>query len=262
MLKLFFSVQQIWRYTWKITFPYGTYKEWWVEYVSDAFYLILYTLKKYIYSTFREKSRPGCCGPVKSKCERAEGINICTLTKGKIVCGKECSKMIERLKILQRRREKKKRSGTKQNRRKSINRKQKIAKIKNISKLIKRLEMLQMRKEKEKRSRKRKKVNKRHNSWEDLSSSSLEEIFSSEDFSEEEIIKGEKGVEIEKGEKLSNKQLKMLVQAATEEKKASGNPLCRDITSLHRSSVSDIFHLNQRNWEELLTRSKQTFLAQ
>ena len=104
-----------------------------------------------------------------------------------------------------------------------------------------------MRKEKEKRSRKRKKVNKRHNSWEDLSSSSLEEIFSSEDFSEEEIIKGEKGVEIEKGEKLSNKQLKMLVQAATEEKKASGNPLCRDITSLHRSSVSDIFHLNQRN---------------
>ena len=108
-----------------------------------------------------------------------------------------------------------------------------------------------MRKEKEKRSRKRKKINKRHNSWEDLSSSSLEEIFSSEDFSEEEIIKGEKGVEIEKGEKLSNKQLKMLVQAATEEKKASENPLCRDISSLHRSSVSDIFPLKSKKLKRI-----------
>ena len=104
-----------------------------------------------------------------------------------------------------------------------------------------------MRKEKEKRRKKRKKINKRDNSWEDLSSSSLEEIFSSEDFSEEELTKGEKGVELEKGEKLSNKQLEMLVQAATEEKKASENPLCRDISSLHRSSVSDISHLYRRN---------------
>ena len=97
-----------------------------------------------------------------------------------------------------------------------------------------------MRKEKEKRRKKRKKISKHDNSWEDISSSSLEEIFSSEDISEEELIEGEKGVEIEKGEKLSNKQLKMLVQVATEEKKASENPLCRDISSLHRSSVSDI----------------------
>ena len=100
------------------------------------------------------------------------------------------------------------------------------------------METLQRKKEKEKR--RRKKINKHDNSREDLSSSSLEEIFSSEDFSEEELTKGEKGVELEKGEKLSNKQLEMLVQAATEEKKASENPLCRDITSLHRSSVSDI----------------------
>ena len=57
---------------------------------------------------------------------------------------------------------------------------------------------------------------------------------------------GEKGVKLVKGKKLSHKQLKMLVQAAAEKKRKSNNPLCRDPSSMDRSSLSLKFSIKKK----------------
>ena len=60
------------------------------------------------------------------------------------------------------------------------------------------------------------------------------------------LLRGEEGVKLVKGKKLSHKQLKMLVQAAAEKKRKSNNPLCRDTSSMDRSSLSLKFSIKKK----------------
>ena len=60
------------------------------------------------------------------------------------------------------------------------------------------------------------------------------------------LLRGEEGVKLVKGKKLSHKQLKMLVQAAAEKKRKSNNPLCRDTSSKDRSSLSLKFSIKKK----------------
>ena len=80
-------------------------------------------------------------------------------------------------------------------------------------------------------------------STETFGSYSSEDTPSPEDVSDEGPVKGEKGVKLEKekGEKLSYKQLKVLVEAAVEEQEDSPNPLCKEEPApMFRSNLSDI----------------------
>ena len=65
-------------------------------------------------------------------------------------------------------------------------------------------------------------------------------------------LKAGEGVKLVKGKKLSHKQLKMLVQAAAEKKRKSNNPLCRDPSSMDRSSLSLKFSIKKKR--EMLYR--------
>ena len=66
------------------------------------------------------------------------------------------------------------------------------------------------------------------------------------------LLRGEEGVKLVKGKKLSHKQLKMLVKAAAEKKRKSNNPLCRDPSSMDRSSLSLKFSIKKKR--EMLYR--------
>ena len=59
------------------------------------------------FSYFPAKSRPGCCWPIKAKCEKKLGADVCKFGRGEVVCRKRCSRMIKGLKKLQKREEKK-----------------------------------------------------------------------------------------------------------------------------------------------------------
>ena len=66
----------------------------------------------YTYSYVYKESRHGekCCRPIKSKCrfDQKERGNFCKTTRGRIKCGKGCSRIIKALEKLERKEKKKK----------------------------------------------------------------------------------------------------------------------------------------------------------
>ena len=149
----------------------------------------------YTYSYFQTKSRNGeeCCLPIKSKC----GVNknfgfTCQIMRGQNKCGKGCSRIIKSLKKTERQEKKKKEK--KEYSSEGLSSAQfKAASLK-----------------KTERQEKKKKE------------------YSSEGLSSAQFKAG-KGLKVKKGQKLSQRQLEMLVAATEEKPKASTNPLCKDV---------------------------------
>ena len=155
---------------------------------------------------------------------------MCRFGRGRILCGQDCSRMIRVLEILQSREEKKKRPGKIPPRR-EMTKEQQSSRYNSTSAVS------------YDQPGKHSTETFESYSTETFGSYSSEDTPSPEDVSNEGPVKGEKGVKLEKekGEKLSYKQLKVLVEAAVEEQEDSPNPLCKEEPApMFRSNLSDI----------------------
>ena len=172
-----------------------------------------------------------CCRPTKQKCHQDNKLrNICKTKSGKTKCGAECTRLIQALEGLQKREERKKK-------RKKEKELEKAKLMQNTSK--------PGREESESES------------FEDYNSE--EEEYSDEEYQETEKKEfpkqskgffrrseakpdkdpggGGMGLQVKKGQKLSQKQLNML-ESASQVRETSTNPLCKEKKSnLFRSEI-------------------------
>ena len=154
-----------------------------------------------------EESRNGekCCRPMKSKCQFNENQgHVCKISTGQIRCGKGCTGIGKASEKLQRSKKKKKRKETEKKR--------------TVPEVLFEQEHQE----------------KIDSSFEEYSYEEYEEY---EEYSSEENHhreegasdgRGEMGLKVEEGQKLSQKQLQMLETAAEEKLEASTNPLCKN----------------------------------
>ena len=149
----------------------------------------------FTYGYVPKESRNGeeCGRPIKSKCQFNEiWGNVCKIIRGQIRCGKGRTGIIKALEELQRSKKKKKRKETV------------LFEQEKIDSSFKEY------------------------SYEDIT---YEEYSSEENHHREEGAsdgRGGKGLKVEEGQKLSQKQLQMLETAAEEKLEASTNPLCKN----------------------------------
>jgi len=180
----------------------------------------------YTYSYVDREPKKGqkgpCCRPTKQQCHQDNKLrNICKTKSGKTKCGAECTRLIQALEGLQRKEERKKRR----------------------------------KKEKELEKAKLMQNSKKPGSEESESESFEEYSYSDEETEKKEVPKqsrayakrgdfrrseakqdggGGMGMRLKKGQKLSQKQLNML-ESASQVRKTSTNPLCKEKTNVFRS---------------------------
>ena len=194
-------------------------------------------LHGYTYTYMHRKPRKGqkgpCCRPTKQKCRRDNNLrNVCKTKSGRTKCGEGCTRLIEALEGLQRKEQMKK--------------KKKEEKLKK-AKLMQNL------------GQKPGRQTEDSESFEEYSSESEEYSDEYQDTAKKEIPpksapyakkRGDPnvfrrsetkqeggsnmGLRVKKGQKLSQKQLNML-ESASQVRKTSTNPLCKEKPNLFRS---------------------------
>ena len=196
----------------------------------------------YTYSYVYKDPRNGekCCRPIKSKCEWEEIIvqnlftkkmpkkrrDTCKITRGDILCGKRCTRIRKALEKLQREvegREKEEKERTEEG--KEEEKESKEALITHSSE--------DERKEKDKQSNEKEKEREEKGQKEKERREKERERKEKEgqrDYVEIHAAPGmgAKGLEVKKGQKLSQRQLQMIETAAEEKDTQSRNPLCRE----------------------------------
>jgi len=194
-------------------------------------------LHGYTYTYMHRKPRKGqkgpCCRPTKQKCRRDNNLrNVCKTKSGRTKCGEGCTRLIEALEGLQRKEQMKK--------------KKKEEKLKK-AKLMQNL------------GQKPGRQTEDSESFEEYSSESEEYSDEYQDTAKKEIPTQSRpyakkrgdpnvfrrsetkqeggsnmGLRVKKGQKLSQKQLNML-ESASQVRKTSTNPLCKEKPNLFRS---------------------------
>ena len=196
----------------------------------------------YTYSYVYKDPRNGekCCRPIKSKCEWEEIIvqnlftkkmpkrrDTCKITRGDILCGKRCTRIRKALEKLQREvegREKEEKERTEEGKEEE----------KESKEALKPHSSEDERKEKDKQSNVKEKEREGKDSKEKEGREKERERKEKEgqrdyvDIYAEAAPGGAKGLEVKKGQKLSQRQLQMLETAAEEKETQSRNPLCRE----------------------------------
>ena len=196
----------------------------------------------YTYSYVYKDPRNGekCCRPIKSKCEWEEIIvqnlftkkmpkrrDTCKITRGEILCGKRCTRIKKALEKLQREvegREKEENERTEEGKEEE----------KESKEALKPHSSEDERKEKDKQSNENEKEREEKDRKEKEGREKERERKEKEgqrDYVEihaEAAPGGAKGLEVKKGQKLSQRQLQMIETAAEEKETQSRNPLCRE----------------------------------
>ena len=178
-------------------------------------------LNGYTYSYITKEPINGeeCCLPIKSKCGYEENLGyVCKMSRGQIKCGKGCSRIVNALGKLEKREKKKK-----EKEKSSVMMHHDAAPKNDTSSLFHSYPIIGYKREK-------------------VSSSfeSYEEHVSQEKHAKKAVYGGGggKGLKVEEGQKLTQKQLQMLETVAEEKLGNSTNPLCKDPeSSIYRSST-------------------------
>ena len=217
----------------------------------------------YTYSYVKKDPRNGekCCRPIKSKCEETIVQNsekmptkrrdTCKVTRGEILCGKRCTAIIKALEKLQRKVEKDEKSREKEE--KEITKEEE--KLKDLEKeqekeiIVEEKENKDYIKERTEAPKRKPEsgpitsnVNRRvtdvphsseehhseeEDSFEHYSIEDTEETSSEAKHPKADPEGGAKGLKVKKGQKLTQKQLQRLENAAEEKETESKNPLCK-----------------------------------
>ena len=195
----------------------------------------------YTYSYVYKDPRNGekCCRPIKSKCEWEEIIvqnlftkkmpkrrDTCKITRGDILCGKRCTRIKKALEKLQREvegREKEEKERTEEGKEEEKESKETL-KPHSSEDERKEEDNQSNEKEKEREEKGQKEKERREKERE------RKEKEGQRDYVEIHAAPGmgAKGLEVKKGQKLSQRQLQMIETAAEEKDTQSRNPLCRE----------------------------------